>query len=157
MKGNPEVIAQLNIALREELTAINQYFLHAEMCHSWGYHKLGAFIKKQSIDEMKHAEKLMERILFLDATPKMEYLDLNIGGTVKAQIENDLKLELNAVEMYNKAVKIAREQGDDQSRDLFSFLLKDEEMHVDWLEAQVQQIKDMGYEMYLSLQAGGAE
>ncbi len=157
MKGNPEVIAQLNIALREELTAINQYFLHAEMCHSWGYHKLGAFIKKQSIDEMKHAEKLMERILFLDATPKMEYLDLNIGGTVKAQLENDLKLELNAVEMYNKAVKIAREQGDDQSRDLFSFLLKDEEMHVDWLEAQVQQIKDMGYEMYLSLQAGGAE
>jgi bacterioferritin len=157
MKGNPEVIAQLNIALGEELTAINQYFLHAEMCHSWGYHKLGAFIKKQSIDEMKHAEKLMERILFLDATPKMEYLDLNIGGTVKAQIENDLKLELNAVEMYNKAVKIAREQGDDQSRDLFSFLLKDEEMHVDWLEAQVQQIKDMGYEMYLSLQAGGTE
>src|SRR5687768_17909727 len=90
MKGNPEVIAQLNIALREELTAINQYFLHAEMCHSWGYHKLGAFIKKQSIDEMKHAEKLMERILFLDATPKMEYLDLNIGGTVKAQLENEI-------------------------------------------------------------------
>ena len=157
MKGNPEVIAQLNIALREELTAINQYFLHAEMCHSWGYHKLGAFIKKQSIDEMKHAEKLMERILFLDATPKMEYLELTIGGTVKAQLESDLKLELNAVEMYNKAVKIAREQGDDQSRDLFSFLLKDEELHVDWLEAQVQQIKDMGYEMYLSLQAGGTE
>jgi len=157
MKGNPEVIAQLNIALREELTAINQYFLHAEMCHSWGYHKLGAFIKKQSIDEMKHAEKLMERILFLDATPKMEYLELTIGGTVKAQLESDLKLELNAVEMYNKAVKIARDQGDDQSRDLFSFLLKDEELHVDWLEAQVQQIKDMGYEMYLSLQAGGTE
>jgi bacterioferritin len=157
MKGNPEVIAQLNIALGEELTAINQYFLHAEMCHSWGYHRIGAFIKKSSIDEMKHAEELIERILFLDATPKMEYLDLNIGGTVKAQIENDLKLELNAVEMYNKAVKIAREQGDDQSRDLFSFLLKDEEMHVDWLEAQVQQIKDMGYEMYLSLQAGGTE
>jgi bacterioferritin len=157
MKGNPEVIAQLNIALREELSAINQYFLHAEMCHSWGYHKLGAFIKKQSIDEMKHAEKLMERILFLDEQPKMEYLALNVGGTVKAQLEADLKLELNAVEMYNKAVKIAREQGDDQSRDLFSFLLKDEEMHVDWLEAQLQQIKDMGYEMYLSLQAGGSE
>lgn len=157
MKGNPDVIAQLNIALREELTAINQYFMHAEMCHSWGYHKLGAFIKKQSIDEMKHAEKLMERILFLDATPKMEYLDLNIGANVKAQIENDLKLELNAVEMYNKAIRIARDQGDDQSRDLFSFLLKDEELHVDWLEAQMQQITDMGYEMYLSLQAGGTE
>lgn len=157
MKGNPEVIAQLNIALREELTAINQYFLHAEMCHSWGYHKLGAFIKKQSIDEMKHAEKLMERILFLDATPKMDYLDLTIGGSVKEQIENDLKLELNAVEMYNKAVTIARDHGDDQSRDLFSFLLKDEELHVDWLEAQVHQIKEMGYAQYLMLQAGGAE
>ncbi len=155
MKGNPEVIAQLNVALREELSAINQYFLHAEMCHSWGYHKLGAYIRKQSIDEMKHAEKLIERILFLDATPKMEYLDLSIGQTVKAQLEADLKLELNAVEMYNKAVKSARELGDDQSRELFSLLLKDEEMHVDWLEAQLQQIKDMGYEFYLSLQTAG--
>jgi bacterioferritin len=155
MKGNPEVVAQLNVALREELSAINQYFLHAEMCHSWGYHKLGAYIRKQSIDEMKHAEKLIERILFLDATPKMEYLDLSIGQTVKAQLEADLKLELNAVEMYNKAVKIARDLGDDQSRELFSLLLKDEEMHVDWLEAQVQQIKDMGYEFYLALQTAG--
>lgn len=157
MKGNPEVVAQLNLALREELSAINQYFLHAEMCHSWGYHKLGAFIKKQSIDEMKHAEKLMERILFLDATPKMEYLELSIGASVKAQLEADLKLELNAVKMYNKAVKIARDQGDDQSRELFSVLLKDEEMHVDWLEAQMHQIKEMGYEQYLMLQAGGQE
>ncbi len=155
MKGNPEVIAHLNDALREELSAINQYFLHAEMCHSWGYHKLGAYIRKQSIDEMKHAEKLIERILFLDATPKMEYLDLSIGQTVKAQLEADLKLELNAVEMYNKAVRIARDLGDDQSRELFSLLLKDEEMHVDWLEAQLQQIKDMGYEFYLSLQTAG--
>jgi bacterioferritin len=155
MKGNPEVIAQLNLALREELTAINQYFLHAEMCHNWGYHKLGAFIKKQSIDEMKHAEKLIERILFLDATPKMEYLDLSIGDSVKAQLEADYQLELGAVEMYNKAVKTAREQGDDQSRELFSILLKDEELHVDWLEAQLHQIKEMGYPQYLILQADG--
>jgi len=155
MKGNPEVIAQLNLALREELSAINQYFLHAEMCHSWGYHKLGAYIRKQSIDEMKHAEKLIERILFLDATPKMEYLDLSVGQTVKGQLEADLKLELNAVEMYNKAVKTARDLGDDQSRELFSLLLKDEELHVDWLEAQLQQIKDMGYELYLTLQTAG--
>ena len=155
MKGNPEVIAQLNIALREELSAINQYFLHAEMCHSWGYHKLGAFIKKQSIDEMKHAEKLIERILFLDATPKMEYLELNVGQSVKAQLEADLKLEVNAVEMYNAAVRISREQGDDQSRELFSVLLKDEELHVDWLEAQLHQIKEMGYERYLTLQTDG--
>ena len=104
MRGNPEVIAQLNVALREELTAINQYFLHAEMCHSWGYHQLGAYIKKQSIDEMKHAEKLIERLLFLDATPKMEYLELNVGGNVKSQLEADLKLEVNAVEMYNKVI-----------------------------------------------------
>src|SRR5215204_7328018 len=92
MRGNTEVIAQLNQALKEELTAINQYFLHAEMAHSWGYHRIGAYIKKQSIDEMKHAEKLIERLLFLDATPKMEYLDLSIGSNVKAQLENDWKL-----------------------------------------------------------------
>jgi bacterioferritin len=155
MKGKPEVIAQLNIALREELSAINQYFLHAEMCHNWGYHKLGAYIRKQSIDEMKHAEKLIERLLFLDATPKMEYMDLSVGQNVKAQLEADLQLELNAVEMYNQAVKISRDAGDDQSRDLFSFLLKDEELHVDWLEAQLFQIKEMGYERYLTLQAEG--
>src|SRR4029079_815147 len=109
MRGNAEVIAQLNQALKEELTAINQYFLHAEMCHNWGYHRLGAYIKKQSIDEMKHAEKLIERLLFLDATPQMAYMELNIGGSVKSQLEADLKLETNAVEMYNKAVQISRE------------------------------------------------
>jgi bacterioferritin len=155
MKGNAGVIAQLNMALREELSAINQYFLHAEMQHSWGYHKLGAYIKKQSIDEMKHAEKLIERILFLDATPKMEYLELNVGQSVKAQLDADLKLEINAVQMYNHAIRVSRDAGDDASRELFSFLLKDEEMHVDWLEAQVHQIKEMGYERYLSLQANG--
>src|SRR5215211_1921850 len=99
MRGNPQVIAQLNQALKEELTAINQYFLHAEMCHSWGYHRLGGYIRKQSIDEMKHAEKLIERLLFLDATPQMNYMELNVGGNVKAQLEADLKLEENAVAM----------------------------------------------------------
>ena len=155
MRGNPEVIAQLNVALREELSAINQYFLHAEMCHSWGYHQLGGYIKKQSIDEMKHAEELLERLLFLDAIPKMEYMALSVGSNVKEQLEADLKLEVNAVEMYNAAVKISREAGDDASRALFSELLKDEEEHVDWLEAQLQQIKDMGYERYLSNQTEG--
>jgi bacterioferritin len=157
MRGNKKVIEQLNLALREELTAINQYFLHAEMCHNWGYHALGDFIKKQSIDEMKHAEELIERILFLDATPNMEPMDLSVGQNVKAQLEADLKLETNAVAMYNKAVQIAREQGDDQSRDLFSKLLKDEEEHVDWLEAQLHQIKEMGYERYLSIQTQGSK
>jgi bacterioferritin len=120
MKGNAKVIAELNVALREELTAINQYFLHAEMCHKWGYHALGNYIKKQSIDEMKHAEKLIERILFLDSTPKMDYLELNVGGDVKAQLNADYKLEVAAVEMYNKAVAIARENNDDASRELFA-------------------------------------
>jgi bacterioferritin len=155
MRGNETVIAHLNEALREELTAINQYFLHAEMCISWGYTKLGGFIRKQSIDEMKHAEKIIERILFLDATPKMDYLPLNIGQSVKAQLEADLKLELNAVAMYQKAVKAAREAGDDVSADLFRILLADEETHVDWLETQHHQIKELGYEIYLSTQLGG--
>jgi len=155
MRGNPEVIAQLNTALREELTAINQYFLHAEMCHNWGYHRLGDYIKKQSIDEMKHAEMLIERILFLDATPAMEYMTLNVGQNVKQQLEEDLKLEYSAVEMYNTAIRVAREQGDDQSRELFSKLLEDEEDHVDWLEAQLHQIAEIGYERYLSMQLEG--
>jgi bacterioferritin len=109
MKGNPKVIAELNKALREELTAINQYFLHAEMCENWGYHRLADFIKKQSIGEMKHAESLMERILFLDGTPSMQRLEVKIGGTVRAMIENDLALELGAVKMY-EAVALCRQR-----------------------------------------------
>ena len=152
MRGNPEVIAQLNQALKEELTAINQYFLHAEMCENWGYHRLANYIKKQSIDEMKHAEELIERLLFLDATPKMDYMDLSVGSSVRDQLQADLKLEENAVAMYNKAVQVSRDAGDDTSRELFSKLLKDEEDHVDWLEVQLHQIKELGYERYLSNQ-----
>lgn len=155
MKGNPKVIAALNEALREELTAISQYFLHAEMCENWHYDKLGGYIKKQSIDEMKHAEKLIERILFLDGTPNMtEPLQLTIGKNVREQIESDLKLEVEAVALYNGAVKLAREEGDNASRELFERLLRDEEEHVDWLEAQVHQIHEMGYERYLAQQIG---
>ncbi len=157
MRGNDTVIALLNEALREELSAINQYFLHAEMCHNWGYHQLGAFIRKQAIDEMKHAEKVIERLLFLDAVPKMDYLPLNVGESVRAQLEADLKLEIKAVTMYNKAVTASRQVGDDASADLFKLLLQDEERHVDWLEAQMHQIKEMGYEMYLTTQVGGSE
>ena len=153
MQGNPKVIAELNAALKEELTAISQYFLHAEMCENWKYDKLGSFIKKQSIDEMKHAETLIERILFLDGSPNLtELLQLSVGANVKEQIENDLKLEINAVAMYNKSVQIAREEGDNASRELFERLLKDEESHVDWLEAQLHQINELGYERYLSQQ-----
>jgi bacterioferritin len=153
MQGRPKVIAALNEALKEELTAISQYFIHAEMCENWRYEKLGHFIKKQSIDEMKHAESLIERILFLDGTPNMtELLHLNIGQTVREQLESDLKLELDAVAMYNRSVALARDEGDNASRDLFERLLKDEEEHVDWLEAQLHQIKEIGYERYLSEQ-----
>jgi bacterioferritin len=153
MKGNPKVLIQLNLALKEELTAINQYFLHAEMCENWKYQKLGDFIRKQSIDEMKHAEELIERILFLDGTPNLtELMHLNIGRSVREQLDNDLKLELSAVAQYNTAIKIAVEEGDNASRELFDRLLKDEEMHIDWIEAQIHQIKELGYERYLSQQ-----
>jgi bacterioferritin len=152
MKGNPKVLEQLNLALREELTAINQYFLHAEMCENWGYEKLSKYIKKQSIDEMKHAETLIERILFLDGTPTLEPMALTIGKSVKDMIQSDLDLEIGAVAQYNQAVQISTENKDNGSRDLFVRLLKDEEGHVDWLEAQQHLIKEMGYERYLSTQ-----
>jgi len=157
MRGNQTVIGKLNDALREELTAINQYFVHAEMCHNWKYHRLGNFIKKQSIGEMKHAEELIERILFLDATPNMQPLPLAIGQDVKTQLKNDCDLELKAVAMYNESIKTAREAGDNASRELFERLLRDEEEHVDFLEAQLHQIAEMGYERYLSQQTDGAE
>jgi len=157
MKGNPKVLEQLNRALREELTAINQYFVHAEMCENWGYDKLSRYIKKQSIGEMKHAESLMERILFLDGTPSMEPLALSIGGNVKDMIQSDLKLETEAVAMYNEAVQLAVEHKDNGSRDLFVVLLKDEEDHVDWLEAQMHQIGEVGYERYLTMQTSEEE
>lgn len=158
MKGNPKVIDTLNEALHEELTAINQYFLHAEMCKNWHYAHLGSLIKKQSIGEMKHAEELIERILFLDGTPNLsKAIDLTIGKNVKEQIESDLKLEVDAVAMYNRAIEIARQEADNASRELFERLLKDEEEHVDWLEAQVHQMKELGYERYLSQQIGEEE
>jgi bacterioferritin len=152
MKGNPKVIEQLNQALREELTAINQYFIHAEMCENWGYDRLSKYSKKQSIDEMKHAEALSERVLFLDGSPSMEPLALSIGKSVKEMIASDLKLELGAVAMYNQAAKIAADEADNSSRDLFIKLLKDEEAHADWLETQLHQIAELGYERYLTTQ-----
>jgi bacterioferritin len=157
MRGNADVIGKLNEALREELTAISQYFVHAEMCHNWGYHRLGHFIKKQSIGEMKHAEALLERILFLDATPVMQPLPLNVGQDVRAQLQSDLDLEVKAVGMYNASIAAAQQAGDNASRELFERLLKDEEEHVDFLEMQLHQIKEIGYERYLSQQIEGTE
>lgn len=157
MKGKKDVIARLNGALQEELTAINQYFVHAEMCHNWGYHRLGNYIRKQSIGEMKHAEDILERILFLEGIPSMQPLPLSIGQDVRSQIERDLALEVKAVGMYNASVKVARDAGDNASRDLFERLLKDEEEHVDFLETQLHQIDELGYERYLAQQLDGGE
>jgi len=152
MKGNEKVLEQLNRALREELTAINQYFVHAEMDDDWGYDRLAHSMKKISIEEMKHAETLIERILFLDGSPQMEHLELTIGKTVKEALSFDLKLEHGAVVLYNEAARIATENGDHGSRDLFVKVLREEEKHVDWLEAQLHEINEMGYERYLSTQ-----
>ncbi|HSC27929.1 MAG TPA: bacterioferritin [Vicinamibacterales bacterium] len=157
MKGNSKVIKHLNKALKEELTAINQYFVHAEMCHNWGYHRLGSHIRKQSVDEMRHAEALIERILFLDATPTMEPMPLSIGQSVRKQLESDLGLEFGAVKSYNEAIVVSREAGDNTSRELFERLLKDEEGHVDWLEAQLHLISEVGYERYLAQQLEGGD
>jgi bacterioferritin len=157
MRGDDQVIARLNQALQEELTAINQYFVHAEMLNNWGYHKLGGYIRKQSIDEMKHAERLLERILFLDGSPTMQPMALTIGVDVRTQLRNDLALELNAVTAYNHNIKVAADAGDNASRELFERLLKDEEHHVDFLEAQLTLIDQVGYERYLSQQMGGLD
>jgi bacterioferritin len=157
MKGNPKIIEQINHALREELTAINQYFVHAEMYESWGFDRLSKRIKKQSIDEMKHAEALIERILFLDGSPTMQPLALSIGKNVKEMMESDLKAELGAMSMYNEAARLAAEELDNGTRDLFIRLLKDEEGHADWLETQLHQIAELGYERYLTTQTSKGE
>jgi bacterioferritin len=155
MKGNAKVIAVLNEALQEELLAINQYFLHAEMCENWKYEALSKFIKKQSIDEMKHAEKLIERILFLDATPTvLGPAQLKVGKNVKEQIANDLELELGAVQLYNRAIKLARDEADNATAEFLQGILADEEDHVDFLESQLHLIEEIGYERYLSKQVG---
>ena len=155
MKGNPEVIAYLQETLRAELTAINQYFLHAEMMENWGYLKAAAYTRKESIEEMQHAEKLIERILYLDGAPNMsELFPLRIGQNLKAQLENDLQLEYEAIPRLNKAINAAVAAGDNGSRDLFEKILVDEEHHVDYLEAQLHMIQEMGYENYLTQQIG---
>ena len=153
MKGKPEVLAALSEMLKEELGALNQYMLHAEMCDNWGYKRLGSNTKKQAIGEMKHAEKLMERILFLEGMPKMEEMaKLNIGKDVKQQLENDLALERAAVRDYNQAIETCRKAGDNASADFFKEILKDEEGHVDFLEQQVGLIEQLGLQNYLSQQ-----
>lgn len=156
MKGDTNVIDLLNQILKAELTAINQYFLHAEMCENWGYYRLAKLIKKESIEEMVHAEKCMERILYLDGTPNMsDYFKINIGQNVEQQLRNDLQLEYDAVKRLNDGVRICMEAGDNGSKDLVESILRDEEEHVDWLEAQLHAIQEMGIQNYLSQQLKG--
>jgi bacterioferritin len=158
MKGKPAVLDALSRMLKEELGAISQYFLHAEMCENWGYERLSELIKKQSIGEMKHAEILIERILFLEGTPNMGDLPkLSVGKDVKQQIQNDLDLELSAVTEYNEAVAACQHAGDNATADLLKEILKDEEEHVDFLETQLGLIKDLGLENYLMEQMGEEE
>jgi len=153
MKGKPEVITVLNEMLQEELCAINQYMIHAEMCENWGYKKLARYIKKQSIGEMKHAEALMERILFLEGLPNVNNtLKVHVGKDVPQQIENDLTLEKGAVAAYNSAIDTCRKAGDNASADFLLVLLKDEEEHVDFLETQLDLIKKISLENYLTKQ-----
>ena len=153
MRGNDKVLKCLSDSLKAELTAINQYFLHAKMCENWGYLRLGAYYRKESIEEMVHAEKLMNRILFLDGTPNMTDLGpIKVGTNVKAQLENDLSLELHAVKQLNEAIKVSAEVGDNASRALFEEILKDEEEHVDYLEGQLHALGEMGMENYLAQQ-----
>ncbi|HUI44162.1 MAG TPA: bacterioferritin [Terriglobia bacterium] len=155
MKGKPVVLETLSQALKEELGAISQYFLHAEMCENWGYERLSALIKKQALGEMKHAEILIERILFLEGLPNMADLPkLNIGKDVRQQLQNDLALEVGAVADYNQAVATCQKAGDSSTADLLKELLKDEEEHVDFLETQLGLIKDLGLENYLIEQMG---
>jgi bacterioferritin len=155
MKGKAEVLDALSHALAEELAAINQYMLHAEMQENWGYHKLSKLTKMQSIGEMKHAEALMERILFLEGMPKMDEMEkLRIGKDVKQQLENDLALERGAVTAYNKYIKTCREAGDNATADFLTVILKNEEEHVDQLETQLGLIDQVGLENYLAQQMG---
>lgn len=155
MKGKPEVVGVLAEMLKEELGAISQYFLHAEMCENWGYARLSGAVKQQSIGEMKHAEKLIERILFLEGMPTMGDLPkLNIGKDVKQQIENDLALEKGAVQEYNRAVATCQKAGDHATAELLRVILEDEEEHVDFLETQLSLINDLGLQNYLMQQMG---
>jgi len=155
MKGNPRIIDKLNSLLSDELTAINQYIVHSEMCSNWGYEKLHHADEKRAIEEMKHAEKLIGRILFLDGIPLVSNLNkITIGSDVAAQHSNDRASEADAIQSYNDGIKLAVELGDNGTREILESILRDEEDHIDWLEAQIDQISQMGIQNYLVEQLG---
>ena len=153
MQGDPEVIEFLNEALTAELTAINQYFIHAKMCESWGFERLAKKNYEESIDEMKDAERVIERILYLEGVPNLQRLgSVLVGETVPEQHRLDLDLERAAIERYNRGVALARDKGDNGSAELLEDLLTDEEAHADWLEGQINLIEQVGLENYLAQQ-----
>lgn len=153
MKGDPKIIACLNDILTGELTAINQYFLHAKMCKNWGFLKIGEKVYKESIDEMKHAAMLTDRILFLEGLPNLQKLGkLRIGENVKEQLESDLALEMEAIPRLRKAIELCWECSDHGTRDLLERILVSEEEHTDWLETQLSVVKDIGIQNYLTQQ-----
>ena len=153
MKGNDDVIEVLNDVLCAELTGINQYFIHSMMCANWRYKRLAEHGRQEAVEEMKHAEEIIERILYLDGAPNMQrYMKINVGRTIPEQHEFDLAIEKDAVARLNAGIELARSKGDNGSRTLLEKILVDEEEHVDWLEAQLQQIKDVGIENYLAQQ-----
>ncbi len=156
MKGTKKIIEILNDLLADELTAISQYFLHAEMCGDWGYGKLYASVKERSMTEMKHAEKLLERILFLDGKPVMNKLKkMSVGNDVLTQFKYDLSAELGARKAYNAAIKEAAKGGDSGTKVILEAILQDEEGHIDWLEVQLGQVKQIGLQNYLAAQITG--
>ena len=153
MQGDPDVIELLNDVLTAELTAINQYFVHAEMCENWGYERLQKVIRKHSIGEMKHAEELIERVLFLEGIPNVQRLGkITIGEDVPEILKADYALEMEALPRLNKGIETCRELGDNNSRHLLEEILEEEEDHVDWLEAQLALIEQVGAQNYLAQQ-----
>ena len=153
MKGNAQVIQILNEVLTGELTSVNQYFLAAKICENWGYKRLYKYLYKESIDEMKHADKLITRILFLEGLPNVQKLDkVFTGETIPEQLRLDLQTEMTAIKRLNDGIKTARELGDNGSAELLEDILVSEEEHVDWLEAQLELIKQVGEAHYLAQQ-----
>jgi bacterioferritin len=153
MKGNPKIIDLLNEVLTVELTAVNQYFLHARMCENWGYERLWEKIRAESIDEMKHADKLIERILFLEGLPNLQRLGkINVGQTVKEMLELDYDVEKRSVQMCNDGIKQALDANDGGTRELLEHILVDSEEHANWLEAQLDLIRQVGEQNYLAQQ-----
>jgi bacterioferritin len=153
MKGNPQIVELLNEVLTNELTAVNQYFLHARICENWGYERLWKKVRAESIDEMKHADEIIERVLYLEGMPNVQRLGkVNIGETVPEQLRLDLELERKALGVLNAGIESCRKAGDNGSAELLEHILEDEEEHANWLEAQLSLVEQVGLQNYLAQQ-----